>query len=78
MFDMIMVQGRFGIRSQGVAGMKLMMEFLEADLLALGPAHAVEFGGDDGIIAPLACSGEEVTDIRGSSPFYFGNEFSDG
>ena len=54
-----------------------MVEFFETEFFTLGPAHAVEFGGDDGIIAPLACSGEEVTDIRGSSPFHLGNELPD-
>jgi hypothetical protein len=39
--DMMMVNRRFGTQGKGVAGIKLMMEFLKADLSALGPAHAV-------------------------------------
>ncbi len=54
-----------------------MMEFLEADLPALGLAHAVEFGRDHGIIAPTASSGEEIADVGSGSPFHFGNELPD-
>jgi len=74
---MIVIQGGSGAGSQGVAGIEIMAEFLQADLLALGPAHAVEFGGHNGIIAPLALSGKEIADVRGGSPFDFGNILSD-
>ena len=54
-----------------------MMEFLQADLFALGLAHTIEFRGDNGIIAPFSLSGKEITDIRGGSPFHFGNKLPD-
>jgi len=71
------VERRPGVGSQGVAGIELMMEFLEADLSPLGPAHAVKLGSDYGIIAALAFSGKEKADIRGGSPFDFGYILTD-
>lgn len=75
--DLAVIERRPGIGSQGVAGVKLMMEFLEADLPPLGPAHAVKLGGDNGIIAALTFAGKEKADIRGGSPFYFGYILTD-
>lgn len=77
MLDMPVVKGRSGTGGQGIAGIKIMREFFKADLLALGPAHAVEFGGDNGIIARFPFSREEIADTPGGSPFYFGNKLSD-
>jgi len=54
-----------------------MMEFFEADLSPLGPAHAVKLGGNHGVIAALAFSGEQKADIRGGSPFDFGYILTD-
>lgn len=71
------VERRPGVGSQGVAGVKLMMEFFEADLSPLGPAHAVKLGGDHGVIAALAFAGKEKADIRGGSPFDFGYILTD-
>lgn len=54
-----------------------MMEFLEADLSPLGPAHAVKLGSDHGIIAALAFPGKEKADVGGGSPFDFGYILTD-
>ena len=75
--DLAVIERRPGVGSQSVAGVKLMMEFFEADLSPLGPAHAVKLGGDHGIIAALAFSGKEKADIRGGSPFDFGYILTD-
>jgi hypothetical protein len=75
--DLAAIQRCFGIGSQGITGIKLMVEFLEADLPSFSPAHAVEFGSDNRIVAPSLFSGEEIADVRGGSPSYLGNELTD-
>lgn len=75
--DLAVVKGRPGVGSQGVAGVKLMMEFFEADLSPLGPAHAVQLGSDYGIIAAFAFPGKEKADACSGSPFDFGYILTD-
>ena len=55
--------GRFRIRRQSVAGVKLMVELPKADLFPFGLAHAVQFRGYYGIVPLLASSREKIANI---------------
>lgn len=78
MLDMVVIKGVPGTGSQSVNGVKLMIEFLETDFPALGLTHAVEFGGNNGVISPPPLPGEEKADIGGGAPFHFVQELPDG
>ena len=76
-FDLPVIERCLGVGSQGIAGIEFMLELLKANILPLRPAHTIEFGSDNGIIAPPPLSGKKETDIGGGSPFHFGKELPD-
>lgn len=77
MFGVLVVDRAFGIRGHGVAGIELVVEFLEADLLPLRPAHSVKLRRHYRVRFLLPLPREEITDIGGGGPLHRGYELPD-
>ena len=73
---MLVVDGAFGIGSQGIAGIELVVELLEAQFSALRPAHSVKLRRHYGVCFLFPFPREEITNIGGGGPLRGGYELS--
>jgi hypothetical protein len=77
MLGMLPVDAFSGTRRQSVAGVKLVMEFLEADLLPPGLAHSVKLGRYHRVLLPSGFAVKKIAEVGGGGPFYGGDKLSD-